>query len=76
MFHLKNGRMVGGYYGAKSYATAYPQAQEVYVEEVYRVDENGKFVEAVSGTMGMVIRQSECERLEFLVVEEEASNGQ
>lgn len=76
LFHLKNGKLLGGYFGEKSYATAFPQPSEVYVEEVWRVGEDGVFAEMVPGTIGMVIRQADCERLEFLCVEEETTNGQ
>lgn len=66
VFHLKNGKMIGGFFGSKSYASLYPQEPEIYVEQAWRVDEHGKFVEEVSGSLGIVIRQSEWERVEFL----------
>lgn len=69
LFHLKSGKMLGGYYGEQSYATSFPDEPEIYVEEVWRVDENGHFVEKVDGTFGMILKQAECERLEFLEVE-------
>jgi hypothetical protein len=68
--------MLGGYFGERSYVTNFPHPPEIYVEEVWRVDPNGVFVEKVEGTLGMVIRQADCERLEFLVVEEEERDGQ
>jgi hypothetical protein len=76
LFHLKGGKMVGGYFGRKSYVSTFPQVPEVYVQEVWRVDERGRFVEMVEGTLGMVIRAADCERLEFLLVEENKPNGQ
>ena len=66
--------MVGGYFGPNSYATTFPQPPEVYVEEVWRVDEEGRFVEKVDGTLGMVLRIADCDRLEFLCVEEDDQN--
>lgn len=74
LFHLKSGKMVGGYFGPKSYVSAFPQSPEVYVEEVYRVGDDGKFIEKVLGTLGMVILLAEWERLEFLEMEED-ENG-
>lgn len=71
LFHLKNGKMFGGYFGANSLAAKYPQEPEIYVEQVIRVDETGKFVEEVPGSLGAVIRQSEWERVEFFSVQRE-----
>jgi hypothetical protein len=76
LFHLKNGKMVGGYFGARSYAATFPQEPEIYVEQVWRVNEDGEFVEMVPGTMGAVIRLSECERVEFLEAVLETEHGQ
>ncbi len=76
LFHLKDGKMLGGYFGPKSYASTFPQLPEVYVEEVWRVDQEGRFLEKVEGTLGMVIRPADCERLEFLIVEGDKPNGQ
>lgn len=49
LFHLKNGKMLGGYFGKSSYATTFPDEPEIYVQEVWRVDELGKFVECEIG---------------------------
>jgi hypothetical protein len=69
LFHLKDKRMVGGYFGACSYASTYPQDPEIYVEQIWRVDqESGEFLEPVDGSCGSVIRQSEWERIDFLKV--------
>lgn len=75
LFHLKDGKMLGGYFGEKSYASTYPQQPEIYVEETWRVDSRGEFFEKVEGTLGMVIRQADCERLEFLIIEGDNTNG-
>lgn len=75
LFHMKDGKMMGGYFGEKSYVSTFPQQPEIYVEEVWRVDDRGAFVEKVEGTLGMVIRQALCERLEFHFVEGDNANG-
>lgn len=76
LFHLKSGKMLGGYFGEDSYATSFPIKPEVHVEEVWRVNERGEFAEKVDGTLGMVIRLDDCERMEFLCVEQENQNVQ
>ena len=58
--------MVGGYYGENSYASTYPEEPEIYVEEVWYLNpESGVFEQRIEGSLGMVIRLSECERVEF-----------
>jgi hypothetical protein len=74
LFHWKNGKVSGGYFGENSYASTFPQDPEVYVEEMYRVDESGEFQEMVENTLGAVVRLSECERVEFLKVERKGSS--
>lgn len=44
--------------------------KEIFVEEVWRVDKLGRFKEKIQGTDGMIIRYSDCERMEFFKVEE------
>jgi Family of unknown function (DUF6338) len=76
LFHWKNGKVSGGYFGGDSYASTFPQEPEIYVEEMWRVDDRGEFTEMVEGTLGGVIRISECERVEFLRIERgECPNG-
>jgi hypothetical protein len=65
LFHLKDGQRIGGFFGRESYASSYPIAAEIYVENVWRVDENGRFAENVEGNAGMIIRYADCHLMEF-----------
>ena len=65
LIHLKAGRMIGGYLGTNSYATAYPQDGDLYIEQVIRVNEKGQFLEFVERTRGLVIRREQYEYIEF-----------
>lgn len=66
LFHLKNKSKIGGLFASKSYATTYPQEPEIYVEQVFKVDQiTGEFIERIEGTYGSVIRQSEWDFIEF-----------
>ncbi len=57
LFHLKNGMKVGGFFGPNSYVATFPQKQEIYVEQVWRVDqEHCTLDDATKGTLGMVVR--------------------
>jgi Family of unknown function (DUF6338) len=70
LFHLRNGTKIGGFYGENSYASSYPDEQDVYVEEVWRVDNTGRFIERVDRSTGMVIQYKDCELMEFFTVGE------
>ncbi len=66
IFRLKSGSMIGGHYGIGSHASSFPNEADVYVSEVWRLDEEGRFKEQINGTMGMLIRREDCELIEFL----------
>lgn len=44
IMHLKNGTRIGAKYSAKSFASSYPAEEQIYVEQAWRHDDNGKFV--------------------------------
>jgi hypothetical protein len=74
-FHLKEGTDLGGYYGERSFAASSPNAQEIYVEEVWRLDKDGRFVERVEETDGAIVNREDCTRIEFFK-SREARNGE
>lgn len=41
LVELNDGRLVGGYFGKSSYASAYPNQGHLYIEKLYKVDANG-----------------------------------
>jgi Family of unknown function (DUF6338) len=73
-FHLKTGETLGGYYGDNSFAASLPHGEEIYVEEVWRLDEDGRFAEQVEGTKGAFVSREDCTLMEFLEGGEASSN--
>jgi Family of unknown function (DUF6338) len=67
--HLKSGKKIGGYYGPLSLASSYPRPQDLYLEEVWRLDENGRFIEAIPQSAGALVRHEQCELLELFTAE-------
>lgn len=65
LFHLKNEQRIGGYYGGNSLASSFPNMQQIYVEQLWRVDENARFTERVEGTMGGIIKVEDCDFIEL-----------
>lgn len=54
--HFSDGRKIGGWYGENSYASLYPNSGHIYLEEVWRLDAEGRFLEKVQATKGIVLR--------------------
>ena len=65
LVHLKNGNYIGGRYSDESYASSYPEPQELYLSEVWRVDGEGRFVEKIESTKGVLVNNDIIEYLEF-----------
>lgn len=63
--HLKNGKMIGGKYDTKSYASSYPAQEQIYLEEVWELDNNGKFLMPIERSKGMLILNDELSAIEF-----------
>ena len=65
-FHRKEGKDLGGYFGENSFSASSANGQEeIYVEEVWRLDEDGRFIERVEGTGGAIVHKEDCDLIEF-----------
>jgi len=71
---LKTGERVGGLFGSRSYASAYPEPQDLFLEQAWRLTEEGLPDGPVVGSRGLLIRQEDIEVLEF--IELEVNGGQ
>ena len=59
LIHLRNGSLLGGYWGPRSYAGSFPNHGDIYLEAVYKVDPEGKFGEPMPDTNGVLLRRDE-----------------
>jgi hypothetical protein len=64
--HLKNGKLIGGLYGTKSYTSSYPEKMSIYLEQLIYIDDNGKFIRYVKGSKGALLDSDTFDYLEFL----------
>ena len=78
LVHLTNGKLLGGYRGAKSYAGSFPNDGDIYVEAVYSVDESGQFGHPIPNTRGVLLRKEQYSYIELFSVPEvdEESNAE
>ncbi len=68
IFHLKNGKKIGGYYSTDSFASGYPDTQEIYVQELWQLDDLGRFRQKVGRTAGGYFKTEDCDFIELLSV--------
>lgn len=54
--HLKDGRRIGGLYGPDSYASLYPSSGHLYLQELWTLDESGRFSARVPDSRGLILR--------------------
>lgn len=64
---LKNGKRIGGKYGLNSYSSTYPNPEGLYLEEVWKLNDNNGFDEIVDQTEGILITENEISTIEFYI---------
>ena len=65
LIHLKNGNLIGGVYKKGSFASSFPNEQDLYLVEVWKVSKKGEFLSKVEQTGGLLIKDEEIEYMEF-----------
>lgn len=73
--HLNDGARVGGYYGPKSFAGLHPNSGELYLEQLWYLDEEGKFTSIVPDSRGLILRPAYYKYVELMAAQSEVSNG-
>ena len=63
---LKSGTWVGGWYGRRSRASAYPNPPDLYLESGYVMLDDGTFGPRVQATGGVYVSMTDVEVLEFV----------
>jgi len=63
--HLNDGRRIGGYFSKRSYASSYPEPGHVYLEKLWKVNEDGAFGETVEQSEGLLLRPSDYQMVEL-----------
>lgn len=68
LVHLNNGKLIGGYWGAQSYAGSFPNDGDIYLEAVYEVDDAGVFGDPISNSRGVLLRKEQYSYIELFSV--------
>ena len=72
--HLSDGRRIGGFFGAVSFAGLYPASGHLYLEQLWNLNAKGHFVDPIPGSRGIVLRPEDYHFIELLAVPEEAND--
>lgn len=74
-FYLKEevgSGVIGGYFGRGSRASPYPGIQQVYIQELWDLGEDGTFLQPRELTSGAIISYDDCAFVEFEELTQEA----
>lgn len=63
---LKNGEKIGGMFGPNSFASSAPAEEQLYLEELWILNEEGGFDRPVEQSSGIIILSSEILSVEFM----------
>ena len=67
IIHLEDGRKIGGKFDKDSFASSYPEEEQIYLEEVWKLDEEGKFIEPIERSKGIIILTNKVLFIEFFI---------
>jgi hypothetical protein len=65
IIHMADGRRVGGRYAKGSQASSYPAEEQLYLKEVWQLDEEDRFIRKVDRTGGVIVGMKDDKALEF-----------
>ena len=73
---LKDGTKFGGLWSQNSFASSYPAEEDLYLEVLYGLEDNGSFGDPVPLSKGAVLKGSEIQSLELFDVVQGGQNEQ
>jgi hypothetical protein len=56
---LNSGKIIGGRYGRRSFASSWPEPGHLYIQELWSVDPFGRFQEPLLGSPGVLLRPTD-----------------
>lgn len=65
ILHLRDGRRIGGRFDTRSFASSYPADEQIYLEEVWQLDSDGKFLKKVDRTQGVIVTSADFQAIEL-----------
>lgn len=59
IIELNDGTRVGGKFGSQSFASGFPNQGELYLEELWELDPQDFFIQAMPGRQGLLLRSTD-----------------
>ena len=66
--HMRDGRMFGGKYGAASFASESPDKKQIYLEELWELNDDGSFGEKIPDSRGALFVEDSFEVIELFAL--------
>jgi len=66
---FKNGHVMAGLFGPNSFAGSYPNRQDLYIEKLLSLDEDGKVKALIENSAGALVRMDDLDRIEFFDIQ-------
>lgn len=63
--NLKDGTKIGGIYSEKSFTSSYPSNEQIYLEQVWKLDDKGAFDKPIERSNGIIILGSDISSIEL-----------
>ncbi|NYE44692.1 hypothetical protein HEB29_005703 [Streptomyces fulvorobeus] len=63
---LRDGTWIGGWFGASSYASAYPQNPELFLERAWRMGADGTPLGRIESSRGLYVRAADVDVIELM----------
>ena len=63
--NMMNDEKIGGVYSYNSFSSAYPNKEQIYLEELWEIDTKGNFLKKVNRSDGIIIIGNEIKSIEF-----------
>ncbi len=70
MITFNDGSKIAGFLGPNSFVSSFPNDEDIYIEEVWTLDDQGKIKEIVKETKGVLIRHENIKIIEFFEYKE------
>jgi hypothetical protein len=76
LIHLKNGELIGGLYHTASLASSYPEKEDIYLQEIWELDDTGKFKKPIDNTLGLLINYESGDYIELFKFTEQGDKNE
>lgn len=63
--NLKSGEKIGGVYSDNSFSSAFPHKTQIYLEQLWNIDEHGNFLSLKNRNKGVIIFGDDIKSIEF-----------